>query len=120
MTSNVDNFLPHNVTRSKPLVEKTVSEVRRVLFPSWRLHAHVPKDLLVISNDLEQNGVVSVLAVVNVSRVQLRAASQLNRSAVDCSADVWERGELFEPLRRFDQTAFSDGDLDELREELGG
>lgn len=123
MTSNVDDFLPHNVTRGKPLVEETVSEVRRVLLSSRCLDADVPEDLLVISHDLEQNGVVSVPAGVNVSRVVvelLGAASELDGSAVYRSADVGERGELLEALGGFDQAAFADGDLDELGVELGG
>lgn len=126
MTSNVDDFLPHNVTRGKPLVEETVSEVRRVLLSSRCLDADVPEDLLVISHDLEQNGVVSVPAGVNVSRVVvvvvelLGAASELDGSAVYRSADVGERGELLEALSGFDQAAFADGDLDELGVELGG
>lgn len=123
MTSNVDDFLPHNVTRGKPLVEETVSEVRRVLLSPRCLDADVPEDLLVISHDLEQNGVVSVPAGVNVSRVVvelLGAASELDGSAVYRSADVGERGELLEALGGFDQAAFADGDLDELGVELGG
>lgn len=72
-----------------------------------------------IGNNLKQNGVVSVLATVNISRVKFRAASELHRSTINGAANVGERSEFFESLSRFDQSAFSDGDLDEFWVELG-
>lgn len=120
VTPDIDNFIPNNITRSKPIVQKTIPQMSSVIDPSRTLNTNIPENLLVIGNDLELNGGVAVAGAIGGGIGVGGEAVELDRGGINSAAHVGEGGELFESLGGFVEAAATDGDLDEFRVEFGG
>lgn len=117
VTPHIDHLIPNNITRSQPIIQKTISKMGCVVCASWSFDTHIPKDFLVISHNFEQNRRVPILAFVVSRQVVL---VELDWASVNGATHVGKRCELLESLGGLDESAAGDRDLDELRVELGG
>ena len=80
------------------------------------LNANIPKDFLVVGDHLKKNGLKPILAPVR----RIGIIANFDGTAVDGAAHVGKRGELFEGLRGFVETAATDRNFDEFGVKFGG
>ncbi|KAH1087869.1 hypothetical protein GYH30_019104 [Glycine max] len=117
VAADADDLVPHHIAGGEAVVEEAIAEVGSVVGAAGGLDANIPENLLVVRHDLEEQGREAVAAAVNV---RVRVNAEVDGGGVDGAAHVGERGEFLEGLGGFEEAAAADGDLDELRVELGG
>lgn len=117
----IDYFLPDNVTRNKPIIQKTIPEVRGVICATGRLNANIPEDFLVIGNDLKKNRRKPMSTSIRISQIGVVGeAVKLDWTSINGTTHIGERSELFESLGGFVEPATADGYFDEFGVELSG
>ncbi|KAK6916479.1 hypothetical protein RJ641_019340 [Dillenia turbinata] len=112
MSLHIHHLIPHNITGNKSIIQQTIPQMSSIISPTSCLHTNIPKDFLMISHNLKQNGIIPISRPISTRLINP------NSTPINSTTHVRQLSKLLKGLCSIIKASPTHWNLNKLRVQL--